>query len=90
MPLLKRIVLDILKPHQPNVLDLAFAIASLAPDYRVNLDVTAVDEKTENVVITIDGAAIDYEAIKQAVSQMGGSIHSIDTVDVHGEITPAA
>jgi len=90
VPLLKRIVLDVLKPHQPNALDLALAIASLAADYRVSLNVTAVDEKTESAVVTIEGPAIDYEAVKQAVSKMGGSIHSIDAVDVHGEGSPAA
>ena len=84
MPLLKRIVLDVLKPHHPNALDLANAIAALSPDYRVSLNVTAVDEKTESAVVVVEGTAIDFETVRQAVTAMGGTVHSIDAVDVHG------
>ena len=89
MPLLKRIVLDVLKPHHPNALELANAIAALSPDYRVNLNVTAVDEKTESAVVVVEGSAIDFEAVRQAVTAMGGTVHSIDAVEVDGSAPPA-
>jgi hypothetical protein len=84
MPSLKRIVLDVLKPHHPNALDLATAIASLAPDYRVSLTITAVDEKTESAEVIIEGEALDFFAINGVIGTMGSTIHSIDVVEVAG------
>jgi len=84
MPSLKRIVLDVLKPHHPNALDLATAIASLAPDYRVSLTITAVDEKTESAEVIIEGEAVDFAAVNGVIGTMGGTIHSIDVVEVAG------
>jgi hypothetical protein len=84
MSSVKRIVLDVLKPHHPNALDLASAIASLAPDYRVSLTITAVDEKTESAEVIIEGEAVDFDAITGVIGTMGGTIHSIDAVEVAG------
>ena len=84
MPSVKRIVLDVLKPHHPNALDLANAIAALSPSYRVSVRVTAVDEKTESAQVTIDGEAVEFEAVKEAIGSMGATVHSIDAVEVDG------
>jgi len=84
MPTVKRIVLDVLKPHHPNALDLASAIATLKPDYRVSLKVTAVDEKTESAELVVEGDSIEYEPLREAIAGMGGTIHSVDAVEVHG------
>ena len=88
MPAIKRIVLDVLKPHHPNALDLAAAIAALSPDYRVGLKVTAVDEKTESAVVTVEGGAIDFESVRDVITSLGATVHSIDAVDVAGSDVP--
>jgi hypothetical protein len=80
----KRVLLDVLKPHTPNVLEFAQALAALDQDYRVRIDVKGVDEKTETVLIEIEGEHIDYAVIDEVVCSLGGSIHSIDRVEVHG------
>ncbi|MCK4503867.1 MAG: DUF211 domain-containing protein [Desulfuromonadales bacterium] len=85
MAYLRRIELDVLKPHQPNSLDFTSAIADKSPGARIELIVTEVDEKTETVVIVIAGENLKYEAIVDAISAMGGSIHSIDKVEVESE-----
>jgi hypothetical protein len=90
MPAIKRIVLDVLKPHNPNALDLAQAIAMLGPDYRVGLKIIAVDEKTENATVTVEGNAVDFERVRDAINSMGATVHSIDAVDVLGADGPAA
>lgn len=84
MPSVKRVVLDILKPHHPNALDLANALAALSRDYHVVLRVTAVDEKTESAEVAIEGSAVDFEAIRDAITAMGATVHSIDAVEVDG------
>ena len=78
----KRLVLDILKPHQPNALDFARAIAAHGPDYRVRLTVQEVDEKTESIQLVIEGNDIQFEALAETISSNGASLHSIDEVEV--------
>ena len=84
MPVVKRLVLDVLKPHHPNALELAKAIASLSSDYQVSLTITAVDEKTESAEVIIKGNDLNFDDISNVIGTMGGSIHSIDVVDVAG------
>ena len=45
---IKRVVLDVLKPHNPNALDFTTAIAEKVPGCRIKLTVTAMDEKNGN------------------------------------------
>lgn len=85
MTQVKQITLDVLKPHHPTILELATAIASLARDYRVNITVQAVDEKTESVLISIEGVSIDMPTIDETIRGLGASIHSIDKVEVVGQ-----
>lgn len=81
----KNLILDVLKPHQPNALEFSQAIAEVGADYRVRLTVIEVDEKTETVKIVIEGSTLDFEAIQSAISKLGGSLHSIDEVEVFSE-----
>ena len=89
MVYVKKIVLDVLKPHQPNALEFSRAIAKTGIDYRVHLIVLEMDESTETIQIEISGNAIDFETIQVAIAGMGGSLHSIDEVEVHSESDPA-
>ncbi len=82
---IKRIVLDVLKPHQPNALEFARVIAGAGADYRVRLTVIEMDENTETLQIEVSGNEIDLESVQSAISEMGGSLHSIDEVEVHNE-----
>jgi hypothetical protein len=81
----KRIVLDVLKPHHPNALEFAASLAALGPDYRIALSVAEVDERTETLVVEIDGDNIDFQAVTDAINAMGASVHSIDEVEVLGQ-----
>ena len=82
MPLIKRVVLDVLKPHQPNALEFASAIADKHSGCRVKITVTEVDEKTETTVISIESDDIPYAAIVDTITSLGASVHSIDEVEV--------
>lgn len=85
MVFVRRIVLDILKPHQPNALEFSQAIAKIGTDYRVQLTVLEVDENTETLQVVVEGKSIDFEAIQFAINSMGGSLHSVDEVEVQSE-----
>ena len=82
MSKVNRINLDVLKPHIPNALEFAAAIADQGSDYRVNLTVVEIDEKTESVRVIIEGDDIQFEQITAIISEMGGSVHSIDEAEV--------
>jgi hypothetical protein len=82
----KRVILDVLKPHQPNGLDFARTLAEQGGRYCVKLNVEEVDEKTESVTITIEGEDIDFDSLVAAINAMGASLHSIDAVEVEGDI----
>ena len=85
MVFVKRLVLDVLKPHQPNALEFSQAIAKAGEDYRVRLTVIEMDENTETLQLEVEGSVIDFEAIEAAITSMGGSLHSIDQVEVQNE-----
>jgi hypothetical protein len=85
MATVRRLVLDVLKPHQPNTLEFARAIAALGEDYRVDIQVAQVDEQTETLLVVIEGDRLDFERISGAISENGGSLHSIDEVSVVGK-----
>lgn len=78
----KRIVLDVLKPHHPNGLEFSTELAGSVPGARVELTVAEVDEKTESVILVIEGDNLDYEILTRTIHGMGGSVHSIDEVMV--------
>ncbi|MEN8198620.1 MAG: DUF211 domain-containing protein [Thermodesulfobacteriota bacterium] len=84
MSKIKRLVLDVLKPHHPNGLVFSTTLADLDPNYQVMLTVAEVDEKTESVILVIKGEDIQYDAISEAIKQMGATVHSIDEVEVEG------
>ena len=80
----KKIVLDVLKPHKPSGVDFATALAELSPDYQVRLNVVEMDEKTESVILVLEGNNIEFDPIVELIKKMGASVHSIDEVEVHG------
>ena len=82
MPLIKRVVLDVLKPHHPNVLEFSGAIADKHSGCRIKVTVIEVDEKTETTVLTIESEDVPYEAIVDTITGLGASVHSIDEVEV--------
>lgn len=84
MACVKRLLLDVLKPHTPNSLELAQAVADIGDDYRVSLKVNEVDEETQTIRLEVFADAIDFAAVEAAISQMGGALHSIDEVEVEG------
>lgn len=79
---IKRLVLDVLKPHAPNSLDFAKTLAEQGPGYQVKFTVLEVDENTETVVIVIQGEDLEFEGISETITSLGGSLHSIDEVEV--------
>jgi len=77
---IKRIILDVLKPHKPSILVLAEKVGGLDGISGVNISLEEVDAETDSVKITIEGTNIDYEKVKKQITECGAVIHSIDGV----------
>lgn len=77
---IKRLVLDVLKPHNPSIIDICDKLADLKGISGVNCTLDEVDQDTESIKITIEGHAIDFEAVKASIVEVGAVIHSVDNV----------
>ncbi|MBI4416031.1 MAG: DUF211 domain-containing protein [Euryarchaeota archaeon] len=77
---IKKLVLDVLKPHSPSIIELSRRLAALHGVVGVNCTIDEVDQETESLKITIEGSAIDYEKVEATVRDMGAVIHSVDSV----------
>lgn len=78
-PVLRRLVLDVLKPHSPTLPDFAERLSSMPGVEGVNVTLIEIDKDTETLKVTIDGE-LDYAAIRSAIEEWGGVIHSVDEV----------
>jgi len=77
---IKRLVLDVLKPHHPTIIELSRRISVLNGVSGVNCSLEEVDRETESVKITVVGNAIDFESLEETISDCGAVIHSVDSV----------
>jgi len=61
---IKRIVLDVLKPHNPSIVELSRRLAGLHGVTGVNCTVDEVDQETESLKITVEGTSVDYGKVE--------------------------
>ena len=77
---IRRLVLDVLKPHHPSIIDLADKLAVARGVMGVNCTVSEVDQETQKIKITIEGTAISYDSVTSVIAESGAVVHSIDSV----------
>ena len=83
---IKRIVLDVLKPHHPGLIELAESLSSLPEVNGVNISLSEVDQDTETVKIVMEGSDIDFENVKRVLREYDAVVHSVDNVVAGQEI----
>ncbi len=87
---LRRVVLDVLKPHDPSIVELSQRLAELEGVDGVNINIYEVDRKVENAKITIEGSDLNFEILVAIIEDAGGTTHSIDeAVAGHEMIAPS-
>ena len=77
---LKRLVLDVLKPHEPDNVYFALRLSEVKNVEGVNVSLAEIDQNTETLKITVVGNSMDFNAIKQAIEDLGAVIHSVDEI----------
>lgn len=78
--MIRRLVLDVLKPHNPNVVELSEVLSHLEGVEGVNIIIYEIDQQVENAKVVIAGNGIDFGSIKKKLEEMGATIHSVDEV----------
>lgn len=76
---LTRLVLDVLKPHNPPLPEFATKLSSIRGVEGVNITLIEIDKDTETVKVTISGK-LDFPRIRSAIEEVGGVVHSVDEV----------
>lgn len=80
MSSIKRLVLDVLKPHQPNIDILATELMNLDRIKGVKIKVEEIDEKTASIKITVQGEKLDLKEIIERLESLTCAVHSVDEV----------
>ena len=78
--MIRRLVLDVLKPHNPGIVELSKELSELDGVEAVNIVTYEIDQKVENVKIILGGTNINFESIKKKLESLGAVIHSVDEV----------
>ncbi|WP_435359617.1 DUF211 domain-containing protein [Haloarchaeobius sp. DFWS5] len=80
MSSIRRLVLDVMKPHEPNTVRYATEVAGLDGVEGVNVVLVETDRQVETIQLTVEGADVSFETVRELVEDLGGSVHSIDEV----------
>jgi hypothetical protein len=75
-----RLVVDVLKPHQPSTIEFTQRVAAADSVAAVNATLIELDQKVKNLKLTIEGDAIDYDEVEATIEDAGGTVHSVDQV----------
>ncbi|MEF8814196.1 MAG: DUF211 domain-containing protein [Halovenus sp.] len=84
MGTLRRIVLDVLKPHDPSLLEFTERTAAVESVDGVTASLIELDQEVQNIKLTFEGDTLDYATIEGTIEELGGTIHSVDQV-AYGE-----
>ncbi len=83
---IKRVVLDVLKPHEPNLIPFTSNLTENDEITGVTSKLVEIEEDVRTIRVTIEGENLDMNEIEARITDLGGSIHSVDEVSVGEKI----
>ncbi|MBI3033900.1 DUF211 domain-containing protein [Candidatus Woesearchaeota archaeon] len=83
----KLMVLDVLKPHEPSILELSKKLSSVAGVGAVDITIVSVDRRVETAKVTIEGGDFQYDKILKVINDYGATVKSIDRVSFGKKLT---
>ncbi len=84
--MLRRLVLDVLKPHRPSNVDLATEISKLKGVDGVTIVTYNKETEVESVRIIIEGRRLEFKNIEKILRNLGASVQSVDAVSAGRKI----
>ncbi len=80
---IRYLVLDVLKPHTPSIVELSRYLAENVDGIEaVQTEIVEIDQDTESVKVEVYGRDLDLAVIKKVLREYGATIHSVDVVKV--------
>lgn len=86
MATIRRLVLDVLKPHDPKMVPFTEAISDRETVTGVTSKLVEIEEDVRTIRVTIEGDDLDLESIEATINDLSGSVHSVDEVSCGKEI----
>ncbi len=78
--MIRRLVLDVLKPHDPSMVSFSKQLSQLDGVSGVTMKLVEMEEEVRTVRVAIEGEDLDVSEIGAKIEDLSGSIHSIDEV----------
>ncbi|RQG95239.1 DUF211 domain-containing protein [Natrarchaeobius chitinivorans] len=75
-----RLVLDVLKPHDPGVVPFTARLGDLEGIEAATATVVEIDENVKTLRVTIEGGDLEMDSIRDEIEDLSASVHSIDQV----------
>jgi len=75
---LRIVVLDVLKPHEPDILKFGRGLLEERSIESLNISVFEIDKETESIKLVLSGKNIIFDSVRKKIEKMGAVIHSID------------
>lgn len=83
---IKRLVLDVLKPHEPKMVQFTERLCEEDSIVGVTAKLVEIEEDVRTIRVTIEGDDLNLDAIEATIQDLSGSIHAIDEVSCGTEI----
>ena len=80
MVAVRRLVIDVLKPHDPPLVEFARRVSEVDSVEGISASLIELDNEVQNVKLTLEGTDLDVESVEKAVERIGGTVHSVDEV----------
>ncbi len=87
--MLRKIVLDVLKTHDPDIAVFSEKLSKVDGVEGVNVSLYEIDREVENVKVTVRGR-LDFGTIEEVIENMGASVHSVDEASAGDELVEEA
>ncbi|MDS0284558.1 DUF211 domain-containing protein [Haloarcula onubensis] len=76
----KRLVVDILKPHDPPLAEFTGHVADVGSVDGATASLIELDKEVQNVKLTAGGDDVDVDEVEAEIEALGGTVHSVDQV----------
>jgi hypothetical protein len=80
MASVRRLVLDVLKPHDPPLADFTDQLSRVDGVAGATCVLVELDREVQNVEVTLEGENLDIGAVEETIDGLGGTVHSVDLV----------
>jgi hypothetical protein len=75
---LRRVVLDVLKPHEPSLVEYARRASALDGVEGATATLVETDREVQTLVLVVEGPDVPFDRLETVVTDLGGAVHSVD------------